>query len=62
MYSRDPNASPSPDHYHYARRRMPAGDAAYWRACLRLSPALADPTYINDTIRREHSPPRTQRV
>lgn len=36
---------------------MPSGNEAYWQACLRLSPALADPTYINDTIRREHSPP-----
>lgn len=57
MHSRDPKPSPSPDHYAYAHRPMLSGDEAYWCACLRLSPALADPTYINDTIRREHSPP-----
>lgn len=57
MHSREPNASQSPDHYAYACRPAPSGDEAYWRACLWLSPALADPTYINDTIRREHSPP-----
>ena len=60
MYSRDPNASQSPD--HYARRPQVFGDEASWRASLLLSPALADPTYINDTIRREHSPPRTRHV
>jgi hypothetical protein len=30
-----------------------------WRATLRLPPALSDPTFVNDTIRREHSPPRS---
>lgn len=62
MRSRDSNASYSPDQDQYARRPMMSGAEAYWRVCLRLSPALADPTYINDTIRREHSPPRTPHV
>jgi hypothetical protein len=29
----------------------------HWRDCLRVFPALTDPTFVNDTIRREHSPP-----
>lgn len=31
----------------------------HWRDCLRVFPALTDPTFVNDTIRREHSPPIT---
>jgi hypothetical protein len=31
---------------------------AVWRIRLRLPFAYDDPTYVNDTIRREHSPPR----
>ncbi|HKS71240.1 MAG TPA: hypothetical protein VJQ45_12520, partial [Ktedonobacterales bacterium] len=57
VHPREPKDSPFPDHYAHARRPMPSGDEAFWRASLRLSPALADPTYINDTIRCEHSPP-----
>lgn len=62
MYSREPNVSQSHDHYHYARRPTPSGDTAHWRASLRLAPAHADPTYVNDTIRREHSPPHMHRA
>ncbi|HLZ24465.1 MAG TPA: hypothetical protein VKQ30_20310 [Ktedonobacterales bacterium] len=32
--------------------------SAAWQARLRLPVAYDDPTYVNDTIRREHSPPR----
>lgn len=40
--------------FHFKRARS----SAAWRASLRDPLAFNDPTYVNDTIRREHSPPR----
>ena len=44
-----------------ARHHQPRGNdlprSAAWRASLFLPPHLHDPTFVNDTIRREHSPP-----
>jgi hypothetical protein len=44
-----------------ARLHRPRGSdlprSAAWRASLFLPPHLHDPTFVNDTIRREHSPP-----
>jgi hypothetical protein len=37
-------------------------DSVALRTTLRLPPYLNDPTYINDTIRREHSPPTPPRA
>lgn len=44
------------------RRRAPHLSAPRSRALLRLDPCLCDPTFVNDTIRREHSPPAPPRT
>ena len=44
------------------RLRAPHPSAPRARALLRLDPCLCDPTFVNDTIRREHSPPTPLRT
>jgi hypothetical protein len=44
------------------RRRVSHPCAPRPRAFLRLDPCLCDPTFVNDTIRREHSPPAPLRA
>jgi len=54
-----PHAHRHPRLCPHSRRTDDGGrsDHERWRATLRLPPALCDPTFVNDTIRREHSPP-----
>jgi hypothetical protein len=39
----------------------PRPDAPRLHTLPRLDPILGDPTFVNDTIRREHSPPAASR-